>query len=94
LDFLSVLTGRALRQGSFKRTLHNYSIHANEDEAAFVASRGGVRAGDDVHVVTVAGAIVLRGVSLADFWLNIVVLAGMGRGICSLCALQFTRKIA
>ena len=39
-------------------------------------------------------AIVLRGASLADFWLNIVMLAGMGVAVFSLCALRFKRKIA
>ena len=31
---------------------------------------------------------------LADFWLDIVVLAGMGVGVFSLCALQFKEKVA
>jgi ABC-2 type transport system permease protein len=39
-------------------------------------------------------AIVLRGASLGDFWINIVVLAAMGLGLFSLCALRFKQKIA
>jgi ABC-2 type transport system permease protein len=46
------------------------------------------------YYIELQRAIVLRGANLADFWLNIVVLAGMGVGIFSLCALQFKRKIA
>ena len=39
-------------------------------------------------------AIVLRGATLADFWVNIVILAGMGLGLFSFCALRFRQKIA
>jgi ABC-2 type transport system permease protein len=46
------------------------------------------------YYIELQRAIVLRGASLGDFWLNIVVLAGMGIGVFSLCALQFKRKIA
>ncbi len=46
------------------------------------------------YYIELQRAIVLRGAYLADFWVNIVVLAGMGVGIFSLCALQFRRKIA
>jgi ABC-2 type transport system permease protein len=46
------------------------------------------------YYIELQRAIVLRGAGLADFWVNIVVLAGMGVGIFSLCALQFKRKIA
>ena len=45
------------------------------------------------YYVELQRAIVLRGANLADFWFNIVVLAGMGFGVFSLCALQFRRKI-
>ena len=38
--------------------------------------------------------VVERGANLADFWLNIVVLAGMGVGVFSLCALRFKQKVA
>ena len=37
---------------------------------------------------------VLRGATLGDFWVNIVVLAGMGAAVFSLCALRFKQKIA
>ena len=46
------------------------------------------------YYIELQRAIVLRGAGLADFWLNIVVLAGMGLGVFSLCALQFRRKLA
>jgi ABC-2 type transport system permease protein len=46
------------------------------------------------YYIELQRAIVLRGAGLADFWVNIVVLAGMGIGVFSLCALQFKRKIA
>jgi ABC-2 type transport system permease protein len=46
------------------------------------------------YYIELQRAIVLRGATLADFWLNIVVLAGMGLAVFSLCALQFKRKIA
>ena len=46
------------------------------------------------YYIELQRAIVLRGASLGDFWLNIVVLAGMGVAVFSLCALQFKRKIA
>ena len=46
------------------------------------------------YYIELQRAIVLRGASLADFWLNIVVLAGMGLGVFSLCALRFKQKIA
>ena len=39
-------------------------------------------------------AIVLRGASLADFWVNLVVLSGMGLVLFALCALRFQRRIA
>src|ERR1017187_5017243 len=46
------------------------------------------------YYIELQRAIVLRGASLADFGSNIVVLAGMGLAVISLCALQFKRKIA
>jgi ABC-2 type transport system permease protein len=46
------------------------------------------------YYIELERAIVLRGASLADFWLNIVILAGMGFGLFSLCALRFKQKIA
>jgi ABC-2 type transport system permease protein len=46
------------------------------------------------YYIELQRAIVLRGAGLADFWLDIVVLAGMGLGLFSLCALRFKQKIA
>src|SRR5947209_19288118 len=46
------------------------------------------------YYIELERAIVLRGASLADFWFNIVVLAAMGLGLFSLCALRFKQKIA
>lgn len=46
------------------------------------------------YYIELQRAIVLRGASLGDFWVNIVILAGMGLAVFSLCALQFKRKIA
>jgi ABC-2 type transport system permease protein len=46
------------------------------------------------YYIELQRAIVLRGASLGDFWLNIVVLAGMGLGLFSLCALRFKQKVA
>ena len=41
------------------------------------------------YFIELMRAIVLRGASLADFWLNLVVLGGMGAGFVRLCALRF-----
>jgi ABC-2 type transport system permease protein len=46
------------------------------------------------YYIELERAIVLRGASLGDFWFNIVVLAGMGLALFSLCALRFKQKIA
>ena len=46
------------------------------------------------YYIELERAIVLRGANLADFWFNIVLLAGMGVGLFSLCALQFKKKLA
>jgi ABC-2 type transport system permease protein len=46
------------------------------------------------YYIELQRAIVLRGATLGDFWLNIVVLAGMGAALFSLCALRFKQKIA
>jgi len=46
------------------------------------------------YYIELQRAIVLRGAGLADFWLDIVVLAGMGLGLFSLCALRFKQKVA
>jgi len=46
------------------------------------------------YYIELERAIVLRGATLGDFWFNIIVLAGMGLGLFSLCALRFKQKIA
>jgi ABC-2 type transport system permease protein len=46
------------------------------------------------YFIELMRAIVLRGASLTEFWLNIVVLAAMGLGLFTLCALRFKNKIA
>ena len=46
------------------------------------------------YYIELQRAIVLRGASLGDFWVNIVVLAAMGAAVFSLCALRFKQKIA
>src|SRR4051794_36194202 len=46
------------------------------------------------YFIELMRAIVLRGATLEEFWLNIVVLAAMGIALFTLCAVQFKRKIA
>jgi ABC-2 type transport system permease protein len=46
------------------------------------------------YFIELMRAIILRGATLQEFWLNIVILAAMGIGLFSLCAIQFKRKIA
>jgi ABC-2 type transport system permease protein len=46
------------------------------------------------YFIELMRAIVLRGASLADFWLNLVVLSGMGFALFALCALRFKKRIA
>jgi ABC-2 type transport system permease protein len=46
------------------------------------------------YFIELMRAIILRGASLEEFWLNIVVLAGMGLALFSLCALRFKGRIA
>lgn len=46
------------------------------------------------YFIELTRAIVLRGASLGDFWVNLVVLTGMGVALFALCALRFKRKIA
>jgi ABC-2 type transport system permease protein len=46
------------------------------------------------YYIELERAIVLRGAGLAEFWVNAVVLAGMGFGLFSLCALRFKQKIS
>jgi ABC-2 type transport system permease protein len=45
------------------------------------------------YFIELMRAIILRGASLADFWMNLVILTGMGLGLFALCALRFKRKI-
>jgi ABC-2 type transport system permease protein len=46
------------------------------------------------YFIELMRAIVLRGAGLADFWIDLVVLSGMGLALFALCALRFKRKIA
>jgi ABC-2 type transport system permease protein len=46
------------------------------------------------YYIELQRAIVLRGASLAELWVSLGVLAGMGLGVFSLCALRFKQKIA
>ena len=46
------------------------------------------------YFIELMRAIILRGASLAEFWQNIVILAGMGAVLFSLCAIQFKRRIS
>jgi ABC-2 type transport system permease protein len=46
------------------------------------------------YYIELQRAIVLRGASLAELWVSLAVLAGMGVGVFSLCALRFKQKIA
>jgi ABC-2 type transport system permease protein len=45
------------------------------------------------YFITLMRAIVLRGAGLDEFWLPILVLAGMGAALFSLCALRFRGKL-
>jgi ABC-2 type transport system permease protein len=46
------------------------------------------------YFIELMRAVVLRGATLADFWVNLVVLSGMGLALFALCALRFKKKIA
>ena len=46
------------------------------------------------YYIELLRAIMLRGASLADFWLNIVGAGRHGRRPVRLCALRFKRRIA
>jgi len=46
------------------------------------------------YFIELMRGIVLRGASLSDFWLNLVVLVAMGLGLFVLCALRFRRRLA
>jgi ABC-2 type transport system permease protein len=45
------------------------------------------------YFITLIRAIVLRGASLTDFWSSLLVLAGMGVALFSLCAVRFSKKL-
>ena len=45
------------------------------------------------YFIELMRAIILRGATLQEFWLNIVILAGMGIVLFSLCAIRFKRKL-
>jgi ABC-2 type transport system permease protein len=46
------------------------------------------------YFIELMRGIILRGATLQEFWLNIVILAGMGLALFTMCAIQFKRKIA
>jgi ABC-2 type transport system permease protein len=46
------------------------------------------------YFIELMRAIVLRGAVLADYWINLAVLGGMGIALFVLCALRFRKKIA
>jgi ABC-2 type transport system permease protein len=46
------------------------------------------------YFIELMRAIILRGATLAEFWLSLVILSGMGLALFAFCALRFRRKIA
>jgi ABC-2 type transport system permease protein len=46
------------------------------------------------YFIELMRAIILRGASLAEFWVHLVVLSGMGVALFVLCALRFRSKVA
>jgi ABC-2 type transport system permease protein len=46
------------------------------------------------YFIELTRAIILRGASLAEFWVHLAVLSGMGIALFVLCALRFKRQIA
>jgi len=46
------------------------------------------------YFIELTRAIILRGASLTEFWLHLVILTAMGLTLFSLCALRFKRKMA
>src|SRR5262249_55978018 len=46
------------------------------------------------YFIELMRAIVLRGASLGEFWMHLMILAGMGAALFTLCALRFKGKIA
>ena len=45
------------------------------------------------YFIELARAIILRGATLADFWMHLVTLVGMGIGLFGLCVFRFRQKI-
>src|SRR3989454_1061291 len=46
------------------------------------------------YFIELTRAIILRGATLAEFWLNLVILSAMGLALFAFCALRFRQKIA
>lgn len=46
------------------------------------------------YYIELERALILRGASLSDFWFHLVILAGMGVALFSLCVLRFRNKMA
>lgn len=46
------------------------------------------------YFIELMRAIILRGAGLREFWFHLTVLAAMGAGLFTLCAIRFRRKIA
>ena len=46
------------------------------------------------YFIELMRAIILRGATLAEFWLNLVILSAMGLALFAFCALRFKKKIA
>jgi len=46
------------------------------------------------YYIELERALILRGASLGDFWIHLVMLAGMGLGLFGLCVLRFKGKMA
>jgi len=46
------------------------------------------------YFIELTRAIILRGASLGEFWINLVVMTGMGVALFALAALRFRQKIA
>src|ERR1700693_2595893 len=46
------------------------------------------------YFIDLMRAIILRGATLAEFWVDLVILSGMGLALFAFCALRFKKKIA
>jgi ABC-2 type transport system permease protein len=46
------------------------------------------------YFIDLSRAIILRGATLAQFWSHLAILAAMGVGLFTICALRFRQKIA